>query len=73
MKIESIETIETWHGVLIISCEENEIIILKDNPLFCISAEPQCAGLCLNGGECVAGICSCTTGWSGTLCESKLK
>ena len=29
----------------------------------------KCAGECLNGGQCVNGVCRCLSGWSGNFCE----
>ncbi|MCD6062358.1 MAG: EGF-like domain [Flavipsychrobacter sp.] len=27
--------------------------------------------VCQNGGTCVDGVCQCSTGWEGTLCDTK--
>lgn len=38
----------------------------------CTKSSPNpCSGVaCYNGGACVNGTCSCTTGWTGTNCQT---
>ncbi|EFA80834.1 hypothetical protein PPL_06422 [Heterostelium album PN500] len=38
---------------------------------FYYDQQPVCNPACLNGGECVEGICTCPTGYIGIQCEKK--
>lgn len=36
--------------------------------------EDKCKDVvCQNGGSCTEGVCSCTTGYEGTLCETEVR
>lgn len=41
--------------------------------LLAVACQDPCEGIeCLNGSECVEGICECATGYTGEQCENRL-